>query len=62
MKLMLRFLKPHRKLTLLTIVLLFVDVAVALFIPTLVAEMLIRGTAGAPFEEILQLGAAMAAV
>ena len=62
MKLMLRFLKPHRKLTLLTIVLLFVDVAGALFIPTLVAEMLNRGTSGAPFEEILQLGAAMAAV
>ena len=62
MKLVLRFLKPHRKLTLLTIVLLFVDVAGALFIPTLVAEMLNRGTSGAPFEEILQLGAAMAAV
>ena len=62
MKLMLRFLKPHWKLTLLTIVLLFVDVAGALFIPTLVAEMLNRGTSGAPFEEILHLGAAMAAV
>ena len=62
MKLMLRFLKPHRKLTLLTIVLLIMDVAGALFIPTLVAEMLNRGTSGAPFEEILQLGAAMAAV
>ena len=36
MKLMLRFLKPHWKLTLLTIVLLIVDVAGALFIPTLV--------------------------
>ena len=62
MKLILRFLKPHWKLTLLTVVLLFVDVAGALFIPTLVAEMLNRGTSGAPFEEILQLGAAMAAV
>ena len=62
MKLVLRFLKPHRKLTLLTIVLLIMDVAGALFIPTLVAEMLNRGTSGAPFEEILQLGAAMAAV
>ena len=62
MKLILRFLKPHWKLTLLTVVLLFVDVAGALFIPTLVAEMLNRGTSGAPFEEILHLGAAMAAV
>ena len=62
MKLILRFLKPNWKLTLLTVVLLFVDVAGALFIPTLVAEMLNRGTSGAPFEEILHLGAAMAAV
>ena len=62
MKLILRFLRPHWKLTLLTVVLLIMDVAGALFIPTLVAEMLNRGTSGAPFEEILQLGAAMAAV
>ena len=62
MKLILRFLRPHWKLTLLTVVLLIMDVAGALFIPTLVAEMLNRGTSGAPFEEILHLGAAMAAV
>lgn len=37
---MVRFLKPHWKLCVLTIVFLIVDVAGALFIPTLVAEML----------------------
>ena len=62
MKLILRFLRPHRKLTLLTVVLLIMDVAGALFIPTLVAEMLNRGTSGAPFGEIIRLGIAMAAV
>ena len=62
MKLILRFLKPHRKLTLLTIFLLIVDVAGALFIPTLVAEMLNRGTSNAAFAEIVQLGIAMAVI
>ena len=47
MKLLLRFLKPHWKLCVLTVVLLFVDVAGSLFIPTLVAEMLNAGTSGA---------------
>ena len=62
MKLILRFLKPHRKLTLLTIFLLIVDVAGALFIPTLVAEMLNRGTSNAAFEEIVALGIQMAVI
>ena len=62
MKLILRFLRPHWKLTLLTVVLLIMDVAGALFIPTLVAEMLNRGTSSAPFGEIIRLGIAMAAV
>lgn len=62
MRLILRFLKPHWKLCLLTIVLLIVDVAGALFIPTLVAEMLNRGTSYAPFGEIVQLGIQMAVI
>ena len=62
MKLILRFLKPHWKLTLLTIFLLIVDVAGALFIPTLVAEMLNRGTSNAAFEEIVALGIQMAVI
>ena len=62
MRLILRFLKPHWKLTLLTIFLLIVDVAGALFIPTLVAEMLNRGTSNAAFEEIVALGIQMAVI
>ena len=48
MNLILRFLKPHWKLCAVTIILLIVDVAGALFIPTLVAEMLNDGTSGSP--------------
>ena len=62
MRLILRFLKPHWKLTLLTIFLLIVDVAGALFIPTLVAEMLNRGTSNAAFGEIVGLGIQMAVI
>ena len=50
MKLILRFLKPHWKLCLATIILLIMDVAGALFTPTLVAEMLNAGTSGATFD------------
>ena len=62
MNLILRFLKPHWKLCLITVVLLIVDVAGALFIPTLVAEMLNDGTSGASFDAIVRTGIHMAAV
>lgn len=62
MNLILRFLKPHWKLCLITVVLLIVDVAGALFIPTLVAEMLNDGTSGASFDAIVCTGIHMAAV
>lgn len=62
MNLILRFLKPHRKLCAVTIILLIVDVAGALFIPTLVAEMLNNGTSGASFDAILRTGAQMAVI
>ena len=62
MVLILRFLKPHWKLCALTIALLVADVAGALFIPTLVAEMLNQGTSGASFQAVLYTGAQMAAV
>ena len=52
MKLMLRFLRPHWKLTALTMALLILDVTGALFVPTLVAEMVNLGTSGAPFEAV----------
>ena len=62
MNLILRFLKPHWKLCVVTILLLIVDVAGALFIPTLVAEMLNDGTSGASFDAIVRTGIHMAAV
>lgn len=44
MKVILRFLKPHRKLCFITIFLAFIDVLGALIIPTYTAEMLNLGT------------------
>lgn len=53
MRLILRFLKPHWKLCILTIFLLIVDVAGALIIPTLAAEMLSEGEAGVAMQELM---------
>ena len=50
MKLIARFLKPHLWLCVVTVLLLIVDTAGALFIPTLAAEMLNQGTSGATFD------------
>lgn len=44
MKIILRFLKPHRNLCLITICLAFIDVLGALIIPTYAAQMLNLGT------------------
>lgn len=44
MKVILRFLKPHRKLCFITILLAFIDVLGALIIPTYAAQMLNLGT------------------
>ena len=50
MKLILRFLKSHWKLCLITILFVIVDVVGALIIPTFAADMLNQGTtAGADF-------------
>ena len=54
MKVILRFLKPHTKLCILTILLAFIDVIGALIIPTYAAEMLNLGTtASAEFSMLL---------
>ncbi len=55
MKIILRFLKPHWKLCVATILLAFVDVLGALIIPTYAADMLNVGTSGnAEFSELIQ--------
>lgn len=62
MKLIFRFVKPYWKLTAVTILLLILDVAGSLFIPTLAAQMLNQGTSGASFDMLLNTGIKMAAV
>lgn len=54
MKVILQFLKPHRKLCVLTVALAFIDALGALIIPTYAAEMLNLGTTqGADFSMLL---------
>ena len=62
MKLIFRFVKPYWKLTAVTILLLILDVAGSLFIPTLAAQMLNQGTSGASFDMLMNTGVNMAAV
>ena len=59
MKLILRFLKPHWKLCAATVLLLVIDVAGALYIPTLAAEILNEGTSGSDFSILLGTGIQM---
>ena len=62
MKLILQFLKPHWKLTVLTVLLAVIDVSGSLFIPTLAAHLLNQGTSGVAFEELLTTSLQMGAV
>ena len=62
MKLILQFLKPHWKLTVLTVLLAVIDVGGSLFIPTPAAHLLNQGTSGIAFEELLATGLQMGAV
>ena len=59
MKLILKFLKPHWKLCAATVLLLVIDVAGALYIPTLAAEILNEGTSGSDFSILLGTGIQM---
>ena len=60
MKLILRFLRPHWKLFLLTVFLLIVDVAGALIIPTLASEMLRQGETGVEMQVLINTAVVMA--
>ena len=61
MRLVLKFLKPHWKLCVVTVLLLIVDVAGALYIPTLAAEILNEGTSGSTFYTLMGTGIEIAA-
>lgn len=56
MKLIIRFIKPYRKLLFLTILLIILDIVGALYIPTLVAEMLNEGTNGSTLNDLYMTG------
>ena len=61
MKLIWRFIRPHWKLFALTVLLLVVDVAGSLLIPTLAAQMLNLGISGHSFQNLIETGLWMAA-
>lgn len=60
MKLMIRFMKPHWKLCVLTMLLLIIDVTGGLYIPTLAAQMMNQSVAGSSFDLLLHTGVKMA--
>ena len=62
MKLLLRFLKPYKGLIAATTLALLLDVAGALFIPTILAEMINIGTTESGIDHIIATGAIMLAV
>ena len=62
MKLILKFMKPYKKLFALTLILLFVDVISTLYIRTLVAEMMNKGAAGTSLNALYTTGFQMALI
>ncbi|OUP63369.1 ABC transporter transmembrane domain-containing protein [Sellimonas sp.] len=56
MKLILRFIKPYWKLFTLTCILIIVDVAGALYIPALIAQMMNEGTAQSTLQDLYMTG------
>lgn len=59
MKLLLRYMKPYRGLAIITVLVLMVDIAGTLLVPTLLANMVNIGVATKNFNYILQNGLAM---
>lgn len=56
MKLIMRFLKPYRALFALTVFLIFLDVIGALYIPTLIADIMNQGTSEATLNDLYMTG------
>lgn len=59
MKLILQFIKPHWKLLAITLLLLIIDIACALLIPTFAGDMLNQGAAGNTFQTLMNTGVKM---
>ena len=62
MKIILRFLKPHKRLCMFTMLVMLLDVAGGLLIPTLTADMINIGVGGGNMEYIFRNGMIMLAV
>lgn len=62
MKIIFRFIRPHWKLFLLTMLMLIIDAGGALYIPTLMADMLNIGVAGGNVDYLIQKGLQMLAI
>ncbi len=60
MKLIYRFIKPHWKLCVITMVMLIIDVTGGLYIPTLAAKMMNQGVSGSSIEVLFNTGLKMA--
>lgn len=57
MKLILKFMKPYRKLFIITVLLIILDIVGALYIPTLIADMMNEGvTAGTSLNDLYMTG------
>ncbi len=56
MKLIMHFIRPYRKLFIFTLLLILLDVIGALYIPTLIAEMMNEGTAGSTINDLYITG------
>ena len=56
MKLIMRFIKPYRKLFIFTVLLIILDIVGALYIPTLIAEMMNEGTNGSTLNDLYMTG------
>ena len=56
MKLILRFMKPYRGLFILTLLFIVLDAIGALYIPTLVAQMMNEGTSGSTIDDLYNTG------
>lgn len=59
MKLLLHFMKPYRKLSVITIIVVLLDSVAAMFIPTITARIVTIGTSGGTLDEMITMGIIM---
>ena len=62
MKLLLHFMKPYWKLSVITIIVVLLDSVAAMFIPTITAKIVTSGTSGGTLDEMITMGIIMLVV